>query len=416
MGERLLTESAEPGANPPGAQHLRGLYAATAISVTGDGVLLAAAPLAAASLTSNALQVAAVSAAGYAAWLLAGLPAGALVDRWALRRVMVTADLVRAATLLVLVVLIAVDRASALSLSLVVFALGVGSCFFDPAAQATIPALSGRGHADLRRLNGRYWSLDTLGRSLAGPPLGALLFAWARQLPFLVDAVSFLISGALVARVSHLPGPATSTSQPLWTAVREGLWVLWRQRELRTAALGMCAYNLGWSMANATLVLFATLDLRLSERQFGLVLAAAALGGVIGGSAHHLIGDADIRHVYALVLLLQSAAWALVGWTRHVEVLVAALVVVGFANTAISTAGAVTRQHHAPDKLLVRVIAGTRTLGVGSAAVGSLVGGLVASQLGLVSPFFFASAALLIACPWFAVLGQRRRSACGDPT
>src|SRR3954453_21515024 len=75
----------------------------TAISVTGDGALLAAAPLLAATLTRDPLAVSSVTAAVYVPWLLFGLPAGALVDRWRRRRVMISADIFRAAVLAVLV-------------------------------------------------------------------------------------------------------------------------------------------------------------------------------------------------------------------------------------------------------------------------------------------------------------------------
>jgi len=79
------------------------LLASTAISLTGDGAFLAAAPLLAAALTRNPVAVSTVTAAVYVPWLVFGLPAGALVDRWHRRRVMVTADLARAGVLAVLV-------------------------------------------------------------------------------------------------------------------------------------------------------------------------------------------------------------------------------------------------------------------------------------------------------------------------
>src|SRR3954451_14535957 len=79
------------------------LLASTAISITGDGAFLAAAPLLAAALTRNPIAVSTVTAAVYVPWLVFGLPAGALVDRWHRRRVMVSADLARAAVLAVLV-------------------------------------------------------------------------------------------------------------------------------------------------------------------------------------------------------------------------------------------------------------------------------------------------------------------------
>lgn len=110
------------------------LLASTGVAITGQGMLTAAAPLLAASLTRDPFAVSAVTAASYAAWLLIGLPAGALVDRWPRRQVLVITDLLRAVVLGALTLLIATDRASVPALVLAVFLVGVGSCFFDPAA------------------------------------------------------------------------------------------------------------------------------------------------------------------------------------------------------------------------------------------------------------------------------------------
>jgi MFS family permease len=381
---------------------LRYLFAATAISVTGDGVLAAAAPLLAVSLTSDPFRVGLVSAAGFAAWLLIGLPSGALVDRSALRPVMIASDVWRAVTLSALVVAMVSGHASIWLLSMVVFALGAGSCFFDPAAQALIPAFAGRDRSELGRLNGLYWALDTLGRSLIGPPLGAWAFVWSSRLPFLADAISFVLSATLVSRLPR-HGRASRAATGLVSAIGEGLRVLWHEHHLRAAALGMGAYNFGWSTANATLVLYATKQLKFTEQGFGFVLAAAAVGGVLGGLSHRVVGQAEIRWVYAGGLLLQSGAWALALVTGTAVGLFAAVVMVGFANTSVSTAGATTRQHHAPIEALGRVVSATRVIGVGANCLGSLAGGSLARWGGLLAPFGVSSVLLLVAGAWFAV-------------
>jgi len=88
------------------------LLVSTGVSVAGDGAFAASAPLLAASLTHSPLAISTVTVATYVPWLVIGLPAGALVDRWPKRLVMVTADLVRAGVLAVLCVLVWTDRAA----------------------------------------------------------------------------------------------------------------------------------------------------------------------------------------------------------------------------------------------------------------------------------------------------------------
>ena len=75
----------------PGAGGLGRLLASTGVSIAGQGMVVAAVPLLAASITRNPIGVSLTVAASYAAWLTVGLPAGALVDRWPRRRTMVLA-------------------------------------------------------------------------------------------------------------------------------------------------------------------------------------------------------------------------------------------------------------------------------------------------------------------------------------
>src|SRR5262245_54179973 len=100
------------------------LLASTAVSVAGDGAFLAAALLLAASLTRSPVAVATLTAASYLPWLLVGLPAGALVDRWSRRTVMVAAATTRAALLVMLTGFVAAGRISVALLALVVVSVG----------------------------------------------------------------------------------------------------------------------------------------------------------------------------------------------------------------------------------------------------------------------------------------------------
>ncbi len=220
------------------------LLGSTAISVTGDGAFIAAAPLLAASLTRDPLAISVVTAAFYLPWLLVGLAAGALVDRRARRPVLVMADLVRAVILAALAASVLTGAATLPLLVTAVLLVGVAQCFFDSAAQAVIPAIVGRDKEMLTRTNGRYWALDTVGRLLAGPPLGSAAFAVNKALPFIGDALTFLASAVLVSRLprvpapegSHSPVPAIRACQHLLVAPDDG------RRRCRSRLAG-CAAN-----------------------------------------------------------------------------------------------------------------------------------------------------------------------------
>jgi MFS family permease len=385
------------------------LLASTGVSVTGDGMLLAAAPLMAAALSRDPLAVASVTAAGYAAWLVLGLPSGALVDRWNRRAVMITADLGRAAVLAVFTVLVLTGYASIPLLTATVFLVGVGSCFFDPAAQALIPTLVGRDKARLAHANGRLWAFDTFGRALAGPPLGAGAFAAHRALPFGADAFSFVVSAALVSRLPATPAAAAKSHPPILAAIRGGVVHLFRHPELRAVTLGMTLYNLGYNVAFATLVLYAQDVLDVGTVGYGLLVATMAVGGIAGGWLGPRIAKATSgRTAYALTLGTQAIAWLLVLLVADPFLAGIALACVGAASTTGSVVGGSVRQMRSPDDLLGRVMATTRLLGIGSAAIGAVLGGIVADAGGLRAPFWVAGGLLLLASVAFAARPNRR--------
>ncbi|MGY0539762.1 MFS transporter [Nocardioides sp. YJ-D4] len=383
-------EVREPGTSPRG---LGRLLASTGVSMIGQGAATAAVPLLAASLTRDPLLVSLVVAASYAAWLVVGLPAGALVDRWPRRQTMVIADLVRVVLLALVAAGVLVEWLPIWGLIAVVFMIACASCFFDPAAQAAIPVLATREPAALAKANGHLWTLDIFGRSLVGPPLGAALFASAAVLPFALNSVTFLVSALLLVGLSGL-GRAEHPdgAQPVHHAVRDGVLYLVRHPGLRLLTFGIGTYNFGYNIAFAILVLFAQDTLGLRDQGFGILLAMLAVGGAVGGwlgpRVHRVLSAAS---TYSLALAVQGIAWLVVVTTQNVYASGAALAVVGLASTVVSVVGGTARQTLTPDHLLGRITAGTRVVGVGVAALGAVVGGAVASAVSL-------DAALLLAC------------------
>ncbi|WP_169743443.1 MFS transporter [Knoellia sinensis] len=386
------------------------LLASTGVSIAGQGMVIAAVPLLAASLTREPLGVSIAVAATYAAWLAVGLPAGALVDRWHRRLTMVVADLVRVALLGFLALAVWLDVASIPLLVAVVFLVGVAGCFFDPAAQAAIPTLVGRDNDALARANSKVWSLDMLGRSLVGPPLGAALFASAAVLPFAANAGTFALSAILLTGLRRLGRPAVPPDghPRLYASLVEGVAFLTRHRDLRALTIGMGAFNLVYNLAYATLVLFAQDRLGISDRGFGFLLAMLAVGGLIGAwLAPRLRKALSFRQLYAAGLGVQGIAWIVVVIWQNTVVAGTALVAVGIASMLVTVVGAAARQSLTPDELLGRVSSGTRVVGIGSAAIGAVLGGLAANLGSLATPFLLASI-LALSCACAFLLADRR--------
>lgn len=374
------------------------LLSATGIAIIGQGMALTAAPLLAADLSRDPLAVSAVTAATYAAVLILGLPAGALVDRWPLKRVMVATDLTRFVVLAVFAVLVWLGYSSVWLLVLIVFLVGVGNSFFDPAAQAAIPGVVGRDPTALARTNGKLWAIDTFGRGLAGPPLGALAFAAAAAFPFGAQSVAFLCSALLLLRLAE-PRPVVTlpAARSLRAEIKEGVAFLVQHAQLRVLTLGMASFNLGYNIAFAPLVLFVQDRLNLGSLGFGILIAVAAVGGIAGGWLAPRLPDrlTPVR-VYALALGVQAVAWLAVGVGQQTVIAGAGLFLVGLAATVVSVVGGSARQLLTPDDKLGRIVAATRVVGIGSAAAGALLGGAIAERLALVDAALYAAAAVLL--------------------
>src|SRR5437763_3325552 len=385
---------AEP--RPANARRVTPLLVATGISVTGDGAVLAAAPLLAAALTQDPIAVSAVTAGFYLPWLVFILPAGALVDRGPRRRVMVSTYLLRFAVLAGLVGMIAARRITVPLLVIAAILVGMAQTFFDSAAQAIIPAVVGREKENLARVNGRYWAVDTMGRTLLGPPLGSALLALRRVLPFAVDALSFLASPALV-RLLPEPASARGPRERVDAAVRAGMRHLFQTRDLRVLALSMSAYNGAFSVATGPFVLYATGVLRVPSAPYGALLAISAIGGVVAGwRAPALTRQLSYRQTMTVAHLMQAAAWAGIAVTAEIGLAVVLLMILGASSSLSSVAVGSARQAMTPDELLGRIVSTLRLCSLGSAGFGALVGGLVARAFGLVAPLWVAASVLAL--------------------
>jgi MFS family permease len=376
------------------------LLAATAVSVTGDGATIAAVPLLASTLTTNPAQVGAVAAATMLPWLLFSLHAGALVDRWPRRRTMLTADLARAAVLTGVVALQLTGRLNLVALAVAVIILGASQCFFAAASAGMIPAIVGRDKTALTHVNGRYWAIDTAGRNLLGPTLGSVTFTLNRAVPFAADAVSFLLSAALVTRLpENTPARATKTSVAV--DIRQGLTFIGRNRELRQLALLVVGNNSAYSLALATFVLYARRILHTPTAGYGALLAATAVGAILAGWwAKPLTRRLEARHALAVTCATQCAAWTAIAATGSPWVAGGALALLGAASNLGTVALVTRRQELTPDELLGRVTSVFRLAGVGITALAALAGGILAAHYGLHAPLITAAVILAAAAAY----------------
>jgi len=372
------------------------LRAAAWASNLGDGVRNAALPLVAFGIDRSATTVAAVAAAGTVPFAVLGLPAGTVADRRRRVPLIVTAHLFRFAVMALLAVVVVTERQTVGVLVAAAFLLGCGEAVADSASPALLPDL-----VDSERLeeaNGELETAELVANDLVGPPIGGSLVALAPGVPFVVDAVSFLVAGGLVrtidAREAHTLEPATTR----WSDdLREGARISWTNPVLRATGTLVVLVQLASIAAIAPIVAYLTGELGLSATGYGVFLSIGALGGVAGArSVKGLVRTHRPFPVLVGALLLTLVAYLLMAVPSL------PVVAVGFA---LSFAGIVvgrvvvvtTRQRSVPGRLLGRAQGAIRSVLWGSATVGALIGGALSDGLGVRAPFLFASAVTAVA-------------------
>jgi MFS family permease len=398
--EAVRLDAVSTSGGPLGVE-FRKLFAAATISDLGDGITAAAVPLLATTLTDDPRAIGFLVGATTLPWLVFTLFSGAIVDRVDRRVLMWRVDLARAALVAVIAVLVATEHATIPTLAVALFFLGVGETLFDNAAVAFLPAVVDRTH--LNRANGRLQAIGTVCNALAGPPLGAFLFAASTTLPFATDAVSFAVSALLIARIR--PGDTTPAPLPsiepdparrsILRDIGEGLRFLAGHRLLRRLAGALGVWNLVANANAAMIVLLATRRFDLDERGFGLLLAVTAIGGVAGGAlADRIIGGLGPKRSVRVALVISASGYLAVAIAPHLAVLALAFAVEGFAGTVWNVWTLTLRQELVPDRLLGRVTSAYRLVGVGTLPIGAVLGGFLVREFGLLSTYWLAGVAI----------------------
>ncbi|TMS00012.1 MFS transporter [Nonomuraea basaltis] len=374
---------------------------ATGFTTVGDGAFAAVVPLLAVTITRDPRLVSVVSAATYLPWLLLSLPVGALVDRHDRFALMWRSQAIQAVMVGVIAILAAFGQAGILTLAIVAFGLGACAVVSGNAAQAILPDIVGKPL--LHRVNGHQQTITTIGRQFVGPPIGSLLFAVAVALPYGMAAGSFALAAALLATLPRR-GRHKTEPPPMRTAIADGLRWLAGHRLLRTLAVLLGVNTFCFQLANATLVLLATQTLDLSALVYGVLLAGAAAGSLLGA----LVNARVVKRIGAFPALLTALAtnvvvFAGIGLSPNAIVLGALLAVNGFVTTLWNLVTVSLRQEIVPSGMLGRVNSVYKMLGWGLIPLGALAGGVVAHAFGLRAPYLVAGVlrgiALLVALP-----------------
>jgi MFS family permease len=365
--------------------------------------------LAVVTLDASPLQLGLVTASGTVAFALIGLPAGAWIDRWRRRPVLVAADVARAVLLVTIPLAAFLGMLTIAQLVVVSLLAGAARVFFDVGYQSYLPSVVGR--AGLLAGNSAMETIRA-GGQVAGPGVGgwAVTVLGAANV-VLVQAVTFAVSAAslLAIRAPEPPPPPRPLPGRLVAEIREGLAFVARTRVLRAVAITSAAGNFSFAIASAVSFVFMVRTLGLSPAAIGLVLAAGSLAALAGaaltprlarraGSARVIWLSLAVTGPIGLLSPLARPGWA-------VALLVAGTAAGELGQIVYAVTNVSLRQRLCPEHLLGRVNATMRFLMMGLFPLGALVGGVLGEAAGPRQALWTAAVVILLSpLPVYAAL------------
>jgi len=373
---------------------------------SAEQIGLAAAPLVAVlALGAGAGETGFLQTAATLPFLLLSIPAGVLADRMPRRRLMATAEAVRALALVATLALALSGRLTLALLALLAFVGACGTVAYSVAAPALVPALV--PPAGLAAANGRLELARTVA-FVGGPALAGALVGWTGAgAAFGVAAglsigAVFLLAG--LREPARAPAPASHTPLDL----REGAGFVFRHPLLLPILITQFVFNTAFFVLQAVYVPYAVRRLGLSASGVGITLAVYGIGMVVGA----LLAGRIIRVLRFGVVIVIGPLFGLAAALVMVSTIwmpTPALAGLSFFLMGVGpilwTIGTTTlRQIVTPERLLGRVSAiniatyGSRPLG---AAVGALAGGLCGAETGLVvaAAGFLIQAVVILVSP-----------------
>ena len=356
------------------------LWSSQVVSTVGTRVTSIAFPLLVLAVTHSPAKAGVVGFAQTLPFLLLYLPAGAFTDRWNRKRTMLACDAGRAVALGSIAITVALGWLS--MAQVVVAALIEGSLFvlFDLAEGAALPQLVAEEQMPAAIAQNQA---KTQGADVVGQPLGGVLFSTAWLLPFLVDAVTYLVSFVALLFIRRpLQQPRARQPIQLKTEIAEGLLWVWHQPFLRAAVGVIGGINLVFNALTLVLIVRAR-ELGASPALIGAMFAFVGAGGLLGS----FVAPWAQRSFGARCVVV-TVGWL---WVAQIGVLVLlpnALslgIVSGIRSFAAPAFNVVVNSHVyqvTPNRLLGRVRSAARLVTWGSIPLGALAGGFLAAAFG----------------------------------
>ena len=299
------------------------LWSGQLISMIGSQVSQLAFPLLVLAITRSPAQAGIAGALRGLPFALLCLPAGALVDRWDRKRVMLLCDSGRALALGSIPIALWLNHLSFLQLCLVALIEGTLMTFFSLAELACLPHVVPK--EQLPAATAQNQAIDSISWTL-GPFLGGFLYGLGRSVPFLLDAISYVCSvlGILFIR-ARFQEERSEEPRRIWQEIGEGVLWLWRAPLLRFLAL--LAFGLIMPSIGFTLILIVLAQrLHASSLMIGILFASGGVGSILGA---FLTNPLQKRFTFGQMTIGSAWVWA-ISWLALA--IAPNLLILGIAN------------------------------------------------------------------------------------
>jgi MFS family permease len=387
----------------------RRLWLAQTISQVGTQVTNLALPLVAIIvLQASAFEVALLGAIEFLPFVFFTLPAGAWVDRLPKRRVLIAADVGRAAILAFVPIGYATGVLAMWQLYVIAFLAGVLTVFFEVAYQSILPELVDRER--IAEGNSRL-EISRSAAQILGPGLGGFLVgAFTAPMAILADALSYLGSASFLfgirsAGLAVEADPIRDRPRPsLRHEIAEGLRFYAKSSLLLAESGAIVTMNLGSNISYSILLVFLVRELGMKPEAIGVAFSIGSVGVLVGAASAAAFGR---RLGVGPALIIASAivtggAFLILLATPETAfaILLAMAAVQGFSGIIINVNGVSLRQSLTPDHLQGRVNATGRWINWSVLPAAAILGGLIATAIGLRGTILVGATIGLLSLPW----------------
>ncbi|WP_294830883.1 MFS transporter [uncultured Lactobacillus sp.] len=358
----------------------------------GSALMAFVLPLMVLDITKNGIHLSIISVIQTLPFLVLGLPAGALTDKFDVKKILIFSDLIRLISYLVFATAIALH----LTIDCMIFVIYAVSLVvsvtntLNTVSEITFVSFLVE-KKDFSELNSLVYGIQ-YAANFALPIVGGVLYQFvSHNILILICAVFYLIS-LLLEKMINLRSQDTSVTgladlkpalKTVKMDIKEGLnYTLSLHSVLYPLILAALVNIASANFDNDSLIILRT-QIGLSSGNIGIVSAIAAISALIGTLVvNWLIKRVGFNLLFTLLIFTGAFFRAVFALSKNVLVLVLAIAVIAIIESIINISIITNRQQQVEQKYLGRVTSIYKTVLIGVNSLGYLLGGLIAKKIG----------------------------------